>query len=49
MSKIKVAVIGVGHLGRIHTMLWKKHTEIELVGVYDNDIERAKLKHIKQI
>ena len=43
MSKIKVAVIGVGHLGRIHTMLWKKHKEIELVGVYDNDIERAKL------
>jgi predicted dehydrogenase len=41
-EKIKIGVIGTGHLGSIHTKLWKTHKEIELVGIYDNDTEKAK-------
>lgn len=43
MNKIKLAVIGTGHLGRIHTMLWKKNPDIEFVGIYDADENRAKV------
>jgi predicted dehydrogenase len=38
----KVGVIGTGHLGRIHTMLWAKNENAELVGIYENSPERAK-------
>ncbi len=42
MSKIKVGVIGTGHLGKIHTKLFKEVANCELVGIYDRDLERAK-------
>ncbi|MFA5806224.1 MAG: Gfo/Idh/MocA family oxidoreductase [Melioribacteraceae bacterium] len=42
MSKIKVGVIGTGHLGKIHTKLFKEVANCELVGIYDRDFERAK-------
>jgi predicted dehydrogenase len=35
MNKIKVSVIGTGHLGSIHTRLWKTNNNVELVGIYD--------------
>lgn len=41
--KLKVGVIGVGHLGKVHTRLWKDVERTELVGIYDVDIEEAKL------
>jgi predicted dehydrogenase len=41
MNKIKIAVIGVGHLGSIHTKLWNQNENIELVGVFDSDSEKA--------
>lgn len=40
--KVKTAVIGVGHLGRFHAQKHKMLEEVELVGVYDSDPERAK-------
>jgi predicted dehydrogenase len=40
-SRLNVAVIGVGHLGRIHARLWKRIPGAELVGVYDVDPERS--------
>ncbi len=43
MKKIKVGVIGTGHLGKIHTKLFKEIENCELVGVYDQDYERAAL------
>jgi len=41
MNKIKIGVIGTGHLGTVHTRLWKKNTNIELIGVYDIDSEKS--------
>lgn len=38
---LKVGVIGTGHLGRIHTMLWKKNEEAELSGIFEANPERA--------
>ncbi|MFA7229459.1 MAG: Gfo/Idh/MocA family oxidoreductase [Melioribacteraceae bacterium] len=40
--KVKVGVIGTGHLGKIHTKLFKEVENCELIGVYDRDFERAK-------
>lgn len=42
MEKLKVGVIGTGHLGKIHTKLLKEVEKCELVGVYDIDTEKAK-------
>ncbi len=41
-AKVKVAVIGVGHLGSIQARLYKEVPEAELVGVYDIDQEKCK-------
>ncbi|MDP6761644.1 MAG: Gfo/Idh/MocA family oxidoreductase [Planctomycetota bacterium] len=37
----RVAVAGVGHLGRIHARIWNEHPEAELVAVVDSDASRA--------
>jgi predicted dehydrogenase len=34
---LRIGVIGVGHLGSVHTRLWKSIEGAELVGVYDAD------------
>ncbi|MCH2106723.1 MAG: Gfo/Idh/MocA family oxidoreductase [Planctomycetes bacterium] len=39
---LKVAVIGVGHLGTIHARIYSEYAGAELVGVVDHDIERAR-------
>ncbi|MCK5145680.1 Gfo/Idh/MocA family oxidoreductase [bacterium] len=41
MKKIKVGVIGVGHLGRFHAQNYSKIEQAELIGVYDVDYDRA--------
>jgi predicted dehydrogenase len=41
MRKIKVAVIGVGHLGSIHARIYKELPHCELVGVCDSDPSKA--------
>lgn len=41
MKKVKVGVVGVGHLGSIHAKLLKEISHAELVGVYDIDMERG--------
>ena len=35
MSRVRLAVIGAGHLGRIHARLARALAEIELVAVVD--------------
>ncbi len=40
MQKIRVAVIGVGHLGSIHARIYKELDNCELVGVCDIDKKR---------
>jgi predicted dehydrogenase len=42
MSKLRIGVIGTGHLGRIHTKLWSENTTSQLTGVYDAINEKAK-------
>ena len=41
MEKIKVGVIGVGHLGKFHTKLYNEIDSCELIGIYDPDSSRA--------
>jgi predicted dehydrogenase len=42
MSKIRVGVIGTGHLGRFHARLYAGLKEnVELVGIYDSDSAKA--------
>lgn len=43
MKKLKVGVVGVGHLGKLHTKMFKSIENCELVGVYDTNEETAKL------
>jgi len=38
---IKIAVIGTGHLGKIHTKLWKEVDGVELIGVFDSNSEES--------
>jgi predicted dehydrogenase len=41
LDKIKVGVIGVGHLGRFHALNYAQIPSVELTGVYDADAARA--------
>ena len=40
MDKIKIGVIGVGHLGSIHAKLYREIENCSLVGVCDIDKDR---------
>ena len=40
-DKVKVAVVGVGHLGEYHVQKYKALSTVELVGVVDTNLERA--------
>ena len=40
-KKIKVCVIGVGHMGEFHVQKYKSNSGVELVGVVDVNLERA--------
>ncbi len=42
MNKIKVGIIGVGHLGRLHVQNYKFIPEAEIIGVYDVNHESSK-------
>lgn len=41
MDKIKVGVIGVGHLGSFHTKVYSRLDHVKLVGICDCNLERA--------
>lgn len=41
MDKIKVGVVGTGHLGNLHTKMYAQISTADLVGVYDADTEKA--------
>jgi predicted dehydrogenase len=40
-DKLKVGVIGVGHLGEYHVQKYKTISNVDLVGVVDADLDRA--------
>ena len=41
-DKIKICVIGVGHLGQYHVQKYKVHPMVELLGVVDTNYDRAR-------
>ena len=41
MKKVKIGVVGVGHLGRFHAKLYSEIPEVELIGIFDKDKKRA--------
>ena len=41
-DKIRICVIGVGHLGEYHVQKYKAHHAVELVGIVDTNHDRAK-------
>jgi predicted dehydrogenase len=41
MADIKVGVIGVGHLGKLHTKLYKQVANARLIGIVDTNAEKA--------
>ena len=43
MKKIKVAVIGAGHLGKIHARIYHECQDAQLIGICDNDLTKAKI------
>lgn len=43
MNKLPIGVIGVGHLGKLHTKMFKQIEDCELVGVYDSNPEQARI------
>ena len=42
MSKLKVAVIGIGYLGEFHAEKYKYNKNVDLIGVVDTDEKRCK-------
>jgi predicted dehydrogenase len=43
MNKLKVGIVGTGHLGKLHTKMFKSIENCELVGVYDSNPKQLKL------
>ena len=42
MEKLKIGVIGTGHLGKLHVKMFKQISECEVTGIYDSNIQTAK-------
>ena len=42
IKKIKIAVVGVGHLGKYHVKHYSKLDNVDLVGVFDTDLQVSK-------
>ncbi|GBD92636.1 4-carboxy-2-hydroxymuconate-6-semialdehyde dehydrogenase [bacterium BMS3Abin05] len=42
MEKVKIGVVGLGKLGRLHTALLKEISKIDFVGLYDTRLPRMK-------
>jgi len=43
MNKLKVGIIGTGHLGKLHTKMFKTIDNCELIGIHDSNQEQAKI------
>jgi predicted dehydrogenase len=41
MSRLRIAVVGVGHLGKEHARILSSMSDVELVGVVDSNAEQA--------
>ena len=43
MNKLKIGVIGTGHLGKLHTKMLSQISTSDLVGIYDSNTDQAKI------
>jgi predicted dehydrogenase len=43
MENLSVGVIGVGHLGKLHTKMFSQISNCNLIGVFDANPDQAKL------
>jgi len=43
MNRLKVGVIGTGHLGKLHTKMFDEIDSSDLVGIHDSNAEQVKL------
>jgi predicted dehydrogenase len=41
MDKVKIGVVGTGHLGNLHAKMFAQISNVEFVGVYDADTSKA--------
>jgi predicted dehydrogenase len=41
-NKLNICVVGTGHLGKLHTKMFKEIDNCNLVGIYDSNMEQAK-------
>lgn len=42
MAELKIGVVGTGHLGRLHIKLFNEVKNCKLMGIFDQEFERAK-------
>ncbi len=40
-QNVRIGIIGAGHLGLIHTKLWKNCDNVDVAGIYDTDPSRS--------
>ncbi len=43
MKELNIGVIGTGHLGKLHTKMFKEIENCNLVGINDSNTEQAKV------
>src|SRR3989339_1325605 len=43
MEKLKVGIIGTGHLGKLHVKMFKQISECEVAGIFDSNSQTAKV------
>jgi predicted dehydrogenase len=41
MEKLKIGIIGTGHLGKLHVKMFKQINECEVTGIYDSNLQTA--------
>src|SRR5207302_8827160 len=41
-ERVRAAVVGAGHMGQYHTLVYAELWDVDLVGVVDTDFERAR-------
>lgn len=41
-NRLAVGVLGVGHLGRYHALIYSRRNDVDLIGVVDTDVETAR-------
>ena len=46
MAKLKIGVIGTGHLGKLHAKMFQQISNCELVGIYDSNPDN--LAHVSK-